>query len=169
MEMKTELIIRKLVFADIGVSDEIQTDLPIEIILDTFKEFGINQIAYDEENKKVKLRKNFDVKINTSDFEDNKSFTLEFNRYYHRFYAFYVIAAFILSILLAVVYHFPTGSSRKISINFILFLLPIALIWIVFETIRAIKGIKGVDYSKEADNIFLEIFNAIKEKEQEGM
>jgi hypothetical protein len=58
------------VLAYIEIFDETQTDSPIEVILDNFKYLEKSKVTYDEADKKVKLRNNFDVKINTSDFDE---------------------------------------------------------------------------------------------------
>ena len=68
--MQPELIIHKFVLAYIEIFDETQTDSPIEVILDNFKYLEKSKVTYDEADKKVKLRNNFDVKINTSDFDE---------------------------------------------------------------------------------------------------
>lgn len=170
MKMKIEFILREFIFAKIGISEDIYTNLAPQDIRDVFIKYGKEKYTYDEKCEKIILRDNFAVKIDpreiTKEIKTSNLITLKFFRYYHRFYAIYVAISFILSFFFAVVYQFPPGS-RKFGINVILFMIPLALLILINETIKGVKGIKEVDYSMEAEKVYSEILNAIKEKEKE--
>ena len=156
-----QFIPREFVFADIWRSDEIYTHLYLHQILDIFAQQDIFNYNFDASKNKIVLMKNFAVKIKTENFSSNHTFTLEFFRYYHRVYAVYVVSAVLLSFLVQFAFH----GTKTGFFALVIFLLPIALIWMLFETIRGIKGIKEFDYSKKAEKFYFEILNAVKEKE----
>ncbi|AKB32384.1 hypothetical protein MSSIH_1694 [Methanosarcina siciliae HI350] len=87
------------------------------------------------------LRNNFAMKIVTTKFATEYKFSLEFFRYYHRIYAVYVTIAIITSLIV----EFSTPGVKPGFFALVILLLPLPLVWIAFETIRGIKGIKGVD------------------------
>ncbi|WP_440948221.1 hypothetical protein ACSAZL_08315 [Methanosarcina sp. T3] len=166
MTMKMDelrFIPKEFVFADIWTSDEVHTHLSLHQLLDTIKGYA-PECNYDEKKKRIMLRNNFAMKIVTTKFATENKFSLEFFRYYHRFYAVYVIIAYIASF---VVQSYIPMIAKSGFFALVIFMLPIPIIWMAFETIRGIKGIKGVDYSKEAERAYSEILNTIKEKEKE--
>jgi hypothetical protein len=158
-----EFIPKEFVFANIWTSDVIHTQLSFNQLLDTIREH-FPDYTYDEKKKKITLRTNFCMKIVTEKMVSENKFSLEFYRYYHRFYAAYVLIALITSFIV----EFTTSGVKPGFFALVIFLLPISLIWMIFETVRGIKGIKELNYSEEADRIFLEISNTIREKERSG-
>ncbi|SDF96608.1 hypothetical protein SAMN04488589_1848 [Methanolobus vulcani] len=155
-----EFIPKEFVFADIWISDEIHTILSFDQLLNIIKEHFSNY-SYNKEKKRIMLRNNFAMKIITIKFATENKFSLEFVRYYHRFYAAYIAIALIASFIV----EFSTPGVKPGFFALVIFLIPIPLIWMVFETVRGIKGIKEFDYSKEAERLYFEILNAVKEKE----
>ncbi|WP_129582741.1 hypothetical protein [Methanolobus psychrotolerans] len=162
MKMNDHVFIStEFVFADIWISDEIHTHLSLNQFIDTIQENLSEYNSYNEKKKKIMLRNNFAMKIITAKLDTENKFSLEFVRYYHRFYAAYIVIALIASFVI----EFSTPGVKPGFFALVIFLIPIPLIWMIFETVRGIKGIKEFDYSKEAERFYFEILNAVKEKE----
>lgn len=114
--------------------------------------------------EKIQIRNNLSLIINTSKFADKDIFSVKFRRYYHRIYAIYIVFMFILSIIAMPYVPFARALSIMLIISVIL---PIGLISMAYELVRGIKNIKPIDYGKEAERVYYEILDAVREKEKE--
>ncbi|MEZ5335402.1 MAG: DUF3592 domain-containing protein [Methanolobus sp.] len=153
----------EFVFADLWSSDRIDTNLSNQQFMDAIVELGRQKYALNEKRDKIMLRNNFTVKVNTVKLLDKNIITLEFHRYYHRFYAVYFTIALIFALVATPYVPF----ARALSITFIISLSPIAFIWMAYEAVRGIRNIKPIDYGKEAEKVYYEILDAVREKEKE--
>nr|WP_321430623.1 hypothetical protein [uncultured Methanolobus sp.] len=169
--MDNRFLLSEFVFADVWLSDRIDTVLSYQQFMDTIMEFARNNYLLDEKRNRIVLKNNFILKTNASKFADKDIFSFEFRRYYHRIYAIYVPIAFIMSVIVAFsippLMEGPRGVGFTWILLLMLFLLPIFLVWMAYEIGRGIRNIKTIDYGKEAERVYSEILDAVREKEKE--
>jgi hypothetical protein len=169
--MDNRFLLSEFVFADVWLSDRIDTVLSYQQFMDTIMEFARNNHLLDEKRNRIVLRNNFILKTNASKFADKDIFSLEFRRYYHRIYAVYVPIAFIMSLIvgssISPLWEGIRGEAFTTILLLMLFLLPVFLVWMTYEIARGIRNIKTIDYGKEAERVYSEILDAVREKEKD--
>ncbi|MDI3486312.1 MAG: hypothetical protein PWQ50_1532 [Methanolobus sp.] len=169
--MDKDLLLSEFVFADVWLSDRIDTILSYQQFIDTIMEFARNNYLLDKKRNRIVLKNNFILKTNASKFADKDIFSLEFRRYYHRIYVVYVPIAFIMSFIVAFsippLMEGPRGVGFSWILLLMLFLLPVFLVWMAYEIARGIRNIKTIDYGKEAERVYSEILDAVREKEKD--
>lgn len=136
-------------------SNAIYTDLTRQEVSDTFIDYGQKYHYYHKKSDKIILKKNFAVKLNTKSIESKRFVKLDFTKtkgkFYSAFWFSFGLLCFILSVAGAI--------GLLIELGLIVIILEL-----IISKLLIIAG-KRVDYSKEADKIFLEIASAISEKE----
>nr|WP_321497629.1 hypothetical protein [uncultured Methanolobus sp.] len=167
--MDNRFLLSEFVFADVWLSDRIDTVLSYQQFMDTIMEFARNNYFLDDKRNRIVLRNNFILKTNASVFADKDIFSLEFRRYYHRIYAVYVPIAFIMSLIvgssISPLWEGIRGEAFTTILLLMLFLLPVFLVWVAYEIARGIRNIKPINYGKEAERVYSEILDAVREKE----
>ncbi|WP_292467675.1 hypothetical protein [Methanolobus sp.] len=133
----------------------IPTILTDKEVKDTFIAYGQKMHNYNGKKRKIQIRNNFFVVLSTHKISEKKHFKLQFIKYNN--YQFIWLMPIHTLILF-------------LPISFVAMIILILLATsIMFLLIRAYEKIvlRSVNYSKEANQIFLEICNAIRENEIE--
>ncbi|WP_406661989.1 hypothetical protein V7O66_05515 [Methanolobus sp. ZRKC3] len=138
-----------------GKSAAIPTILTDEEVKDIFIAHGQKMYQYNEKERRIILRKNFVVALNAHKLNKKKRFKLEFIKY-NNYQFIWLMPVHTLILFL------------PISFTAMVILILLATL-IMFLLIRIYEKIvlRSVNYSKEANQIFHEISNAIREKEME--
>ena len=138
------------------ISDSINTKLTSQKVVDTFIDYGQKFYYYDEDREKIILKNNFAVKLNTKPTDSEKFVKLEFTKTKNKYY--------IILLLLFSLFCFFLSFAGEIGLMVVLGITALILKYIILK-VFTFAGIY-FDYSKEADKVFLEFTNAIREKEK---
>jgi hypothetical protein len=163
IDRNLKIIPDEIKFADVWTSGRIDTVLSLFQFKDTVMEFGRKRYGLNKKGNRIMIRKNLSVEINTARLLNKDIITLEFHRYYYRFY----VAYFIFTLIMGFVIQDYVDIRRIGHIVILAMLFPPVALWGLFRSEKGMRFFKFPNYSWEAQRVYFEILNAVRKKENE--
>ncbi|WP_292466728.1 hypothetical protein [Methanolobus sp.] len=156
-----QLLPSEVVFADVWTSGRVDTDFSLSQFADATVEFGRNKYRVNTKRNRIFIRNNLTVNINTAKLLNKHIITLEFRRYYNRFYVVYFIFSAMMGFVIT---DYISGYGiGHLTLLFLLF--PLVILQGFYKSEIGIKTFKLPDYPREVQNAYFEILDAVREKE----